>query len=89
MSLFDNIQRAAQNGGSVPQSADKQSVTFSFASLPENLTQLQALPEAELKNPFQAAALTVCALCVYGADREKENLLFVFFKNDRFPLFGL
>ncbi len=42
--------------------------TFTFANLPENLEQLKALPEASLSTPFQAAALTVCALCAYGAD---------------------
>lgn len=83
MSLFDNIQRAAQNGGNISQSADKQSVTFSFASLPENLAQLQALPEAALSTPFQAAALTVCALCVYGADREVGKEMLNFLKGPR------
>lgn len=83
MSLFDNIQRVAKNGGSIPQSADKQSVTFSFASLPENLAQLQALPEATLTTPFQAAALTVCALCVYGADREKGKEMLNFLKGPK------
>lgn len=43
--------------------------TFTFHKLPENLAQLQALPEAALATPFQAAALTVCALCVYGTDK--------------------
>ena len=39
--------------------------TFTFSALPKNLAQLQALPEAVLADPFQTAALTVCALCVY------------------------
>ena len=30
---------------------------------------MQSLPEAALKDPFQTAALTVCALCAYAADR--------------------
>ena len=42
--------------------------TFSFVTLPESLEQMQSLPEAALTSPFQTAALTVCALCVYGAD---------------------
>ena len=29
---------------------------------------MQALPEAAMSNPFQTAALTVCALCAYAAD---------------------
>ena len=43
--------------------------TFTFAALPKNLAQLQALPEAVLADPFQTAALTVCALCVFAEDK--------------------
>ena len=31
---------------------------------------MQALPEAKLDSPFQTAALTVCALCAYAADKQ-------------------
>mgnify|MGYP004538344045 FL=1 len=41
---------------------------FSFTSIPQSLTELQALPEARLDTPFKTAALTVLALCLY-----KEN----------------
>ena len=73
MSIFDKIQKAV---GNVSQSTEKQTVTLAFTSLPESLAQMQALPAAELKDPFQTAALTVCALCVYGANRDvgKEML---------------
>ena len=43
--------------------------TFQFSALPETLGQLRSMPEAALTDPFQTAALTVCALCAYGADR--------------------
>jgi hypothetical protein len=43
--------------------------TFTFAALPESLAQMQALPEAALTDPFQTAALTVCALCVYAVEK--------------------
>ena len=71
MSIFDKMKHsnaapaqvsAPSNGGSQPQ-------TFTFAALPETLSQMQALPEAALDNPFQTAALTVCALCAYAADK--------------------
>ena len=42
--------------------------TFRFDILPENRTQLAALPEAALTDPFAAAALTAAALCRYEAD---------------------
>ena len=43
--------------------------TFQFSALPETLLKMRSLPEAALTDPFQTAALTVCALCTYGADR--------------------
>lgn len=44
-------------------------MTFKFAALPESLAQMQAMPEASLRDPFQTAALTVCALCAYAEDK--------------------
>lgn len=44
--------------------------TFVFNSLPQNLEELKALPEADLQDPFKAAALTVLALCVYPKNRD-------------------
>lgn len=69
MGLFDKMKQAtAATGGN-------QTVTFTFQALPESLAQMQALPEASL-TPFKTAALTVCALCAYGADKNigKEML---------------
>lgn len=43
---------------------------FTFASLPKNLEEMQTLPEACLDSPFKTAALTVCALCIYSADKK-------------------
>ena len=42
--------------------------TFSWDSLPENAEQLAGMAEMALDTPFKAAALTVVALCRYGAD---------------------
>lgn len=44
--------------------------TFVFRQLPESLEQMKVLPEAALQTPFQTAALTVCALCAYAADKK-------------------
>lgn len=63
MGLFDKMKQAAANV------SGNQTVTFTFQALPESLAQMQALPEASLDTPFKTAALTVCALCVYGADK--------------------
>ena len=70
MGLFDKMKQAAANV------SGNQTVTFTFQALPESLAQMQALPEASLDTPFKTAALTVCALCAYGADKNigKEML---------------
>lgn len=67
MGLFDKMKQAAANV------SGNQTVTFTFQALPESLAQMQALPEASLDTPFKTAALTVCALCAYGADKTSER----------------
>lgn len=61
MSIFDRLNGGNGNSGNQR--------SFTFSALPESLAELQALPEAALQDPFQTAALTVCALCAYAADR--------------------
>ncbi len=39
--------------------------TYTFYNLPETLGELQTLPEANLKDPYGVAALTIAALCRY------------------------
>ena len=48
--------------------ADVGEMTFSFDALPDSLSALTALPQAALRTSFDAAALTVLALCVYTTD---------------------
>ena len=74
MGLFDKLKSTAASavGGAVNNAAmsiDNKSETFTFTALPESLAQMQALPEASLDSPFKTAALTVCALCAYAADK--------------------
>ena len=65
MSIFDKLNgNAATNTNS-----NAGTKTFTFSRLPESLAEMQSLPEAVLNDPFQTAALTVCALCVYAADK--------------------
>ena len=61
--------------------------TITFTALPETLAQMQALPEAALTDPFATAALTVCALCVYAADRQIGTEMLNFLRGPR-PLSG-
>lgn len=70
MSIFDKLNQTSQPMGNTatPATGSKREC-FTFAALPESLTQLQALPQASLDTPFQTAALTVLALCAYAADK--------------------
>ena len=74
MGLFDKLKNTAASavGGAVNNAAmsiGNKSEPFAFTALPESLAQMQALPEASLDSPFKTAALTVCALCAYAADK--------------------
>lgn len=77
MSIFDKFKNKTVSAPKpVNQTVAGTKQIFTFGALPESLAQMQALPEAALANPFQTAALTVCALCVYAADKNigKEML---------------
>lgn len=81
MGLFDSLKKQAESAikREVSQGINKavnnaaQSVakgrnhteTFTFASLPTNVAELQALPEASLDSAFKTTALTLAALCNY------------------------
>jgi len=40
-----------------------------FAALPESLAAFRALPQAAMATPFDTAALTVLAFCIYPKDK--------------------
>lgn len=74
MSIFDKLRSASDIEtnkvlGSNISSFENRIETFTFAKLPESISELQALSESTLDSPFKTAALTVLALCVYGADK--------------------
>ena len=58
MSIFDKLKQGVASTGAT-NAVGTQKQTFTFSVLPECLAQMQALPEAALKDPFQTAALTV------------------------------
>ena len=72
MGIFDKLKHNSSASGTGAQTFDKnvKEMTFTFTALPESVAELQALPEASLDNPFKTAALALCALCAYGADKE-------------------
>jgi hypothetical protein len=61
MSIFDKLNNTTNASGTQ---------TFAFSSLPESLSELQSLPEATLDTPYKTAALSLCALCAYAADKK-------------------
>ncbi len=81
MGLFDSLKRQAESAikREVSQGINKavnnaaQSVakgrnhteTFTFASLPTNIAELQTLPESSLDSAFKTTALTLAVLCNY------------------------
>ena len=68
MSIFDKLKANGAAPAPAAEPEKKTEETFVFTALPESVEQLKALPEAALTDPFQAAALTVCALCAYAAE---------------------
>jgi len=71
MSIFDKLKNdAISAAGKAAQSLGRERETFTFRALPESLAEMQALPEAALDTPFQTAALSLCALCAYAADKQ-------------------
>ena len=71
MSIFDRLKNNAVSAVSkAASSLGNKKETFTFAALPESLAQMQAMPEASLDTPYKTAALVLCALCVYGADKQ-------------------
>ncbi|MBQ4568884.1 MAG: hypothetical protein IJA62_02310 [Ruminococcus sp.] len=92
MGIFDKLRNAANSAvnSAVSQainSIGNKKETFTFSKLPESLEELQALPQASLDSPFKTAALSVLALCVYGADKERGIEMLNFLKGPR-PLSG-
>ena len=86
MSFFDSLKRAAESAlkretskavnkavNNAVQAVGKgrnHTETSTFSALPQNVAQLQALPEASLDSAFKTTALTILALCRYETSPE-------------------
>lgn len=91
MSIFDSLKRTAEFTlkkeatkavNNAVQSVGKgknRSESFTFAILPTNVAELQALPEASLDSAFKTTALAIVALCRYeqSPDEAIEMLNFL------------
>ena len=89
MSIFDKLKKGAATAAqNVSNALGKKEETFTFAALPESLAEMQALPEATLDDPFKTAALTLCALCAYAADKNIGTEMLNWLRGPR-PLSGM
>ena len=82
MGLFDSIMKSlkktikaetANTSSSSKPTVGKgtnRTESFTFASFPNNLAELQALKEASLDSAFKTTALTIVALCSYEKNPE-------------------
>ena len=60
------IKNVVSNTGlSTPSLLNGGIKTYTFYNLPENVDDLKKLPEANMKDPYGVAALTIAALCRY------------------------
>lgn len=57
-------------GNQIAAAVTSKKETFTFTAIPQTLEELKALKEAELKTPYQTAALTLLALCLYEKDQK-------------------
>lgn len=79
--LGNNIKNAVKT-------AANKSVDITFDSIPENYEQFTSLPQAGMNTPFETAAMTVLALCIYPKDRELSIKMLNFLRGPR-PLSGM
>lgn len=70
MGIFDKLKSKVTSATSQLFDKNQKEETFTFSALPESLAQMQSLPEASLDSPFKTVALSLCALCAYGADSD-------------------
>ena len=79
--IGDNVKNAVKN-------AANKSVTIDFPGIPESYEEFVYLPEAKMENPFETAAMTVLAFCVYPKDRELSIKMLNFLRGPR-PMSGM
>lgn len=84
MSIFDKLKKNVETAvKSAVTDTSTTKETFVFGALPESLSEMKALPEAALTSPFATAALTVCALCAYAADKQIGTEMLNFLRGPR------
>ena len=79
--IGDNIKSAVKN-------AANKSVTIDFPGIPGSYEEFVSLPEAKMETPFETAAMTVLAFCVYPKDKDLSIKMLNFLRGPR-PLSGM
>lgn len=96
MGLFDSLKRMAESAvkreaGKTVNNAVKNvtdsigkgrnhTETFTFAKIPESVSELQVIPEADFKSAFGTGALTVLVLCNFEKNPEAMYEMLDFLK---------
>ena len=89
MSLFDKIKNqttgtvgkaVANVGNAGAQKGSNKSVPVVFSTMPETLSEFRSLPQAEMKTPFETAAMLVAALCVYPLNKDESIAMINYLK---------
>ena len=92
MGIFDSVRRMADSA--IKREASKvvneavksvgkgrnHTETFTFETLPKNVSELQALPEAAMDSAFKTTALTIAALCRYEENVDDAIAMLNFLK---------
>ena len=86
--LFSSLTRSLGGGklnlgnlaGKAASKLQSKTSTFTFQALPANLSELQALPEAALTDPYATAALSLLALTRFQDSREDSIQMLNFLK---------
>ncbi len=63
--VSQGINKAVNNAAQSVAKGRNHTETFTFASLPTNVAELQVLPESSLDSAFKTTALTLVVLCNY------------------------
>lgn len=77
MSLFDKFKKQAVSAVSNAvkegvQNLGNKTVPISISSIPSTLAEFTAMPQAAMSTPFETAAMTVVALCVYPYNKDES-----------------
>ena len=76
----ETLGQAAQNAAA---NMGNKTYTVTLQQIPVNLAQMQAMPEAALKEPQHAAALAIAALTMYPVDKDAALEMLEFLQGPR------